>query len=218
MLAKPAVDAERDLVPGCIPCSGSFTVICAHLGSAMLAHSVLQGLVLTPPAAGNMWDPALAVTAHAKQASALAHTQGNPMLTMAVSTVSPCTAPVLQGLVLTAPAVDAERDLALRFLELLRPVLLRLLPGARIVPSIPLEKTTTRADVVSAWQRPVLVLYIVLCSANRIPPHNLTMALPRSFGPGVFAGAGGLLPQSDVYLVLRRMRTKVRRMGCLICC
>ena len=50
---------------------------------------------------------------------------------------------------LTAPAVDAERDLALRVLELLRPVLLRLIPGARIIPAIPLEKTTTRVDVVT---------------------------------------------------------------------
>lgn len=56
--------------------------------------------------------------------------------------------PCRQGLVLTAPAVDAEPNLAWRLIVALRHVLTWLIPGVRVMPQVPLEKTTPKAEVV----------------------------------------------------------------------
>lgn len=93
----------------------------------------------------------------------------------------------MQGLVLTAPAVDNKRDLPLRVLELLRPVLMRLIPGVRMVPSIPLAKTTPRADVVRSCPLPVNHKRDISCclqpfyaEANSANAHSPSIPLAKT--------------------------------------
>ena len=52
-------------------------------------------------------------------------------------------------MVLTAPAVDKEKDLAHRVLAVLAPILNRFVPGVRIIPSLPLEDLSSKEAVVS---------------------------------------------------------------------
>lgn len=56
----------------------------------------------------------------------------------------------LQGIVTTSPAVDVARDLALKVLQLLQPLLLRLCPTARLIPAIPVDFNTPDPEVVSS--------------------------------------------------------------------
>ncbi|KAK9807159.1 hypothetical protein WJX73_002203 [Symbiochloris irregularis] len=49
---------------------------------------------------------------------------------------------LFKGILLASPAVDVERDLPLRVLSFLKPLLLRICPNARLVPAIPVENAT----------------------------------------------------------------------------
>ena len=54
----------------------------------------------------------------------------------------------VQGIVTTSPAIDVQRDLALRVLQVLKPLLLHICPNARLVPAIPVEENTPIPEVV----------------------------------------------------------------------
>eukprot|EP01026_Neomeris_dumetosa_P069010 TRINITY_DN6798_c0_g1_i1.p1 TRINITY_DN6798_c0_g1~~TRINITY_DN6798_c0_g1_i1.p1 ORF type:complete len:301 (+),score=35.32 TRINITY_DN6798_c0_g1_i1:58-960(+) len=53
----------------------------------------------------------------------------------------------LQGLLLTCPAIDVDRNIIMNIQELISEVLVRLFPYKRMVPAIPVEKITGEADV-----------------------------------------------------------------------
>ena len=68
---------------------------------------------------------------------------------------------ICQGIVMTSPAVDVERDLSLRILQFLQPMLLLLCPNVRLIPAIPVDFNTPLPDVVR-------------------PPCRMCPAMPRS--------------------------------------
>ena len=55
-----------------------------------------------------------------------------------------------QGLLLTSPAVDKEPDFATKVMTVIRPLMLLLIPGVRIIPAIPVEEVSSKVAVVSA--------------------------------------------------------------------
>ena len=54
----------------------------------------------------------------------------------------------VQGLVLTSPAVDKEKDLALTIMGYIAPLLVALIPGVRLIPAIPVEEVSHKESVV----------------------------------------------------------------------
>ena len=54
----------------------------------------------------------------------------------------------VQGLVLTAPGIDVAKDLALRVMSLLAPLLVLLIPGVRLIPALPVEQVSSKEAVV----------------------------------------------------------------------